>query len=86
MSIATQGAPYSLDMWIEPVGENYNHLQADGQDTALVGVLVRDLQGNALSTPNIQVSWNITGPGLIYGTGNGAVTLYTRYYYLSGTR
>ncbi len=70
-STATYGPPFSLDMWIEPVGEGYARLRADGQDSALVGVLVRDAQGNALSNSNIQVSFNITGGALIYGTGNG---------------
>ncbi len=46
-------------------------LAADGHDTAVVAVEVRDGNGRRVPTANLPVSFELRGPGRILGVGNG---------------
>jgi beta-galactosidase len=50
-----------------PVGA----IKADGQDVALVRVQVVDTDGKLVPSAGHNISFSITGPGAIYGVGNG---------------
>ncbi len=60
-----------LYLWIERVGVSYDRLRANGQDSALVGISVLDDKGAVVTPSHIVLNFNITGPAVIYGTGNG---------------
>ena len=50
-----------------PVGS----IKADGQDVALVRVQVQDEDGNFVPSADHNISFAVSGPGTIYGVGNG---------------
>jgi beta-galactosidase len=50
-----------------PVGS----IKADGQDVALVRVQVQDEDGNFVPSADHNISFAVSGPGAIYGVGNG---------------
>jgi len=46
-------------------------IMADNQDVALIKVYVTDAQGRAVPDANNVINFSISGPGVIYGVGNG---------------
>lgn len=62
----TTGAAYAIRL--EP---DRTTLAADGMDAAAIRVAILDSNGKVVPTANDEVSFEIEGPGIIYGLGNG---------------
>eukprot|EP01116_Phalansterium_solitarium_P023659 TRINITY_DN8402_c0_g1_i1.p1 TRINITY_DN8402_c0_g1~~TRINITY_DN8402_c0_g1_i1.p1 ORF type:complete len:934 (+),score=394.59 TRINITY_DN8402_c0_g1_i1:50-2851(+) len=67
-TVNTTGAAASLGLSLDVGADG---IRADGQDVALVRVAVLDAQGNLVPDANPLVTFSISGPGSIYGVGNG---------------
>jgi len=64
--VETTGKPYSIRL--EPYTTK---LKADGEDVVPVEVSILDKEGRLVQTADNEVSFKVTGPGLIAGVGNG---------------
>jgi len=49
-------------------------IAADGEDAAMCAVEVQDAQGRVVPITDNEISFNVTGPGRVLGTGNGDPT------------
>jgi len=65
----TTGAPAKLVL--RPDRQDIN---ADGEDVAVCAVEVQDAQGRVVPITGNEVSFKVTGPGKVIGTGNGDPT------------
>jgi len=66
----TAGSPASIDLIVEPLAGK-SGIKADGQDVALIRVAILDAQGNIVPTASNEVTFSVSGPGSIFGVGNG---------------
>jgi beta-galactosidase len=64
--VETTGAPSAVRL-----SPDRAVINADGQDVALVTVLIADSKGRVVPTAGNKVSFQIEGPGKIIGVGNG---------------
>ncbi|MEC0231400.1 beta-galactosidase GalA [Paenibacillus alba] len=64
--LQTTGAPASIQL--EPDRQD---IQADGMDVSLVKVSILDAQGRVVPTADNEVLFEVEGPGLLLGVGNG---------------
>jgi len=69
-TIQTAGAAASIDLTVEPLAGK-SGIKADGQDVALIRVAILDAQGNIVPTASNEVTFSVSGPGIIFGVGNG---------------
>jgi beta-galactosidase len=46
-------------------------IAADGQDLAVINVVIVDAQGRIVPQANNKVAWTVIGPGSVIGVGNG---------------
>ena len=65
-NVETTGAPSAVRL-----SPDRAVINADGQDVALVTVLIADSKGRVVPTAGNKVSFQIEGPGKIIGVGNG---------------
>jgi len=65
----TTGTPAAIVLKERIVGTA--GIRADGADVAMVEVSIVDSQGRLVPTANNLVSFSLSGPGRIYGVGNG---------------
>eukprot|EP01121_Diplochlamys_sp_Union-15-3_P011256 TRINITY_DN323_c0_g1_i1.p1 TRINITY_DN323_c0_g1~~TRINITY_DN323_c0_g1_i1.p1 ORF type:complete len:779 (-),score=173.01 TRINITY_DN323_c0_g1_i1:14-2350(-) len=72
--IETTGAPQALNAVVD-FGSSIN---ANGQDVALVAVSVVDSKGRVVQTASNEVTFSVSGPGFIAGTGNGDPSSHDR--------
>jgi beta-galactosidase len=69
IEVPTSGKPAGIRLSSEPTT-----LQADLEDMAVVTVEIIDSEGRFVPTANIPTKFDIEGPGLVIGTGNGNPT------------
>ena len=65
----TTGAPAKLVL-----RPDRQEIAADGEDVAICAVEVQDAQGRVVPITSNEVSFNVSGPGNVIGTGNGDPT------------
>jgi len=65
----TTGAPAAVILKERVVGAS--GIRADGQDVAMVEVSIVDAQGRIVPTASNSLSFSVSGPGRVYGVGNG---------------
>lgn len=68
-TVATTGAPAALQVTVVAIGSPV--YAADGQDVALFNVAVVDAAGNVVPNALNMLNFSVSGPGTIYGLGNG---------------
>lgn len=68
-TIITTGAPYAVK--VEEVTIGTNPYAADGLDVAMFTVSIVDSNGNVVPNANNLLTYTVSGPGAIYGLGNG---------------
>jgi len=68
-TIETTGA--AANIILESEYPNNGKIMADNQDVALIKVYVTDAQGRAVPDASNVINFSISGPGVIYGVGNG---------------
>ena len=68
-SISSTGRAVGVQLWVEDVSGTC--LQFDGQDAVLVGIALIDAKGMTVTSADVQLNFTISGPAVIYGTGNG---------------
>jgi len=68
-TIQTTGDPVAISLSIEfPANTS---IRADNQDVALIRVVVTDANGLEVPTASNLINFSVTGPGSLYGVGNG---------------
>jgi beta-galactosidase len=65
----TTGSPAAIVLKERVVGTA--GIRADGQDVAMVEVSVVDTQGRIVPTASNFITFSVSGPGRVYGVGNG---------------
>jgi beta-galactosidase len=68
-TVLTAGAPAALQLSLED--NNGRPCAADGRDVALVRCAVVDAAGRAVPGASNNVTFTVSGPGAVYGVGNG---------------
>lgn len=68
-SVLTAGPPAALQLTLED--DNKRPYAADGFDVALVRCTVVDSAGRTVPGASNRVSFTVSGPGAVYGVGNG---------------
>jgi beta-galactosidase len=68
-SVLTVGAPAALQLSLED--DNGRPYAADGQDVALLRCAVVDSEGRVVPGASNRVTFAVSGPGEVYGVGNG---------------
>jgi beta-galactosidase len=68
-SVLTAGVPTALQLSLED--NNGRAYVADGQDVALVRCAVVDSKGQVVPGASDSVTFTVSGPGAVYGVGNG---------------
>lgn len=68
-TVVTTGAPVALTLSLED--NNGRPYTADGDDVALVRCAVVDSVGRLVPGASNQVTFTVSGPGNVYGVGNG---------------
>jgi beta-galactosidase len=56
---------------VTSAGRNPMKIAADGQDLAVINVVIVDAQGRIVPEANNKVAWTVIGPGSVIGVGNG---------------
>jgi len=69
-TIQTAGAPSAIELTVESLAGK-SGIKADGQDVALLRVAILDAQGNLVPTASNEITFSVSGPGTIFGVGNG---------------
>jgi beta-galactosidase len=64
--ITTAGAPYQIELV-----PDHHEITADGQDLSYVTVLIKDKEGNLCPNADNKVIFDVKGPAVIEGVGNG---------------
>jgi beta-galactosidase len=67
-SVVTVGAPAALQLSLDNDDRPYT---ADGQDVALLRCTVVDSAGRVVPYASNRVTFTVSGPGAVYGVGNG---------------